>query len=220
MPHPYAASDVLHVLCGTGQLDTLSTADRASYASQINSFQRPDGFFDEADANGVSGGSLWHAAGDITAGLSILGSQPLRNNQMFENIAVTPSLWEPTVLQLLNVDATAPPSNISAGCSSGYPCAQNIASLASWWTQTNNSTAGLTRHAPFLTWYYKYLRSATDPATGLWCTTAQIAKHGQINCIGGSFHIDFVMQNVVMYPENAPLATDATFAYAAKVISY
>ena len=59
-----------------------------------------------------------------------------------------------------------PPRNITAGCADGYPCAQNIASLASWWIQTNTSQHGLARHAPFLSWYYKYLRAQTDPGTG------------------------------------------------------
>ena len=97
MPHPYAPSDVLHVLCGTGQLGTLSAADKAAYVRQIQSFQRADGFFQRADASGLAGGSLWHAAGYVTAGLSILGAQPLRNNALFEKIATDESLWVPTV---------------------------------------------------------------------------------------------------------------------------
>lgn len=101
---------------------------------------------------------------------------------------------EPTVHALLHADDALPPMNISSGCSEGYSCAQNIASLASWWIQTNSSQNGIVRHAPFLTWYYQYLRAQTDPVTGLWCIPSQIKKHGEINCIGGSFHIDFIMQ--------------------------
>jgi hypothetical protein len=219
VPHPYAASDVLHVLCGTGQLDTLSPAERQAYIEQIQSFQRPDGFFNDSDSNGHAGGSMWHAAGYVTAGLSILGAQPLRKNLMFERIAATPSLWEPTVHGLLHADDTLPPVNISSGCHEGYSCAQNIASLASWWIQTNASTNGLVRHEKFLTWYFKYLRAQTDPETGLWCIKSQIQKHGEMNCIGGSFHIDFVMQNVVMHPQNAPPGTDATFVFPDKVLN-
>ena len=219
VPHPYAPSDVLHVLCGTGQLDTLTADDRAAYIEQINSFQRPDGFFDESDAHGKAGGSMWHAAGYVTAGLSILGAQPAWNNMLFEKIASTPSLWEPTVHGLLHVDDTLPPLNITSGCHSGYDCAQNIASLASWWIQTNQSMGGLVRHAKFLSWYYSYLRSQTDPTTGLWCIPSQVAKHGEMNCIGGSFHIDFVMQHVVMYPNHAPPGTDAKFAYPSRVLN-
>ena len=74
-------------------------------------------------------------------GLSILGAQPERNNLMFERIASTPSLWEPTVHGLLHADDAQPPDNITSGCHEGYACAQNIASLASWWIQTNASTA-------------------------------------------------------------------------------
>ena len=59
--------------------------------------------------------------------------------------------------------------------------------------------------------------------SGLWsllrCTPSQRAKHGEINCIGGSFHIDFVMQNVVLFPANAPPGTDATFAYPSLVLN-
>lgn len=223
VPHPYAASDVLHVLCGTGQLGTLSPAERESYATQIQGFQRADGFFDNADAPGKgaagSGGSLWHAAGYVTAGLSILKVQPSRNNQLFERIASTPSLWQPTVHGLLHRDDADPGMNITSGCGEGYACAQNIASLASWWIQTNTSQRGLVRHAPFLSWYFAYLRNQTDPKTGLWCIPNQVKKHGEMNCIGGSFHIDFVMQNVVMFPHNAPPGTDASFAYAAAVLN-
>ena len=151
--------------------------------------------------------------------LSILGAQPERNNVMFEKIASTPSLWEPTVHGLLHADDAQPPDNITSGCHEGYACAQNIASLASWWIQTNASTAGLVRHREFLSWYFRYLRAQTDPATGLWCIPSQIKKHGEINCIGGSFHIDFVMQNVVLHPEHAPPGTDASFAYPAAVLN-
>ena len=219
VPHPYAPSDVLHVLCGTGQLDVLTAADRAAYVEQIQGFQQADGFFADRDSKGKKGGSAWHAAGYVTAGLSILGAQPLRNNDMFERIAATPSLWAPTVHALLHADDAAPPANISAGCHEGYACAQNIASLASWWIQTNASTGGLVRHAPFLSWYFQYLRNEADPATGLWCTPEQAAKHGEINCIGGSFHIDFIMQHVLMFPEHAPPGTDGTFAWPSQVLN-
>ena len=56
--------------------------------------------------------------GYVTAGLSLLGRQPLRRNALFDTIASTPALWEPTVRSLLRPE-TAPniPFNISAGCS-------------------------------------------------------------------------------------------------------
>ena len=40
-----------------------------------------------------------------------------------------------------------------------------------------------------------------------------------MNCIGGSFHIDFVMQHVVMYPQHAPPGTDASFGTRTHCIS-
>ena len=52
------------------------------------------------------------------------------------------------------------------------------------------------RHADFVRWYLQYLTSKADPKTGLWCTDEQRQKRGLINCIGGSFHIDFVFQFV------------------------
>ena len=52
------------------------------------------------------------------------------------------------------------------------------------------------RYRSFVDWYLKFLRDQADPSTGLWCTPAQKAKYGTINCIGGSFHIDFVFQCV------------------------
>lgn len=119
-PHPYATSDVAHVLCFTNQLGNLSAADRDSWAAAINKFQRSNGFYDNTDANGVSGGTLWHAAGYVPAGLTLLGRAPLRRNTLLDTIAATRSLWEPTVSALLNVDGLPTiPTNISSGCSSG-----------------------------------------------------------------------------------------------------
>jgi len=218
-PHPYAASDVLHAMCFTGQLgDLLTTAsDRDAYAAAINGFQRADGFY----ATGTpAGGSLWHAAGYVTAGLAILGRSPLRSNTLFDHIAETPGLWQPTVDALLNVDASGapPPFNITAGCSSGYSCAQNIASLLSWQVMTNDSKAhggGMARHAAFASWYLQYLAAHADPVSGLWCSEAQRQLHGLINCIGGSFHIDFVFQFLTLHPDYVTAGDSARFPHAA-----
>jgi len=199
LPHPYAPSDVAHVLCFTDQLK-LSEEEKDSWESVINNFQREDGFFDNADTAGVEGGSLWHAAGYVTAGLSLIDRQPHRRNTMFEHIAATPSLWESTLHALLNVDSESPPFNISSGCNSGYSCAQNVASLLSWFIQTNSSTGTIDSYAPFVRWYFSYLTEQADPNTGFWCTTEQQMKHGQINCVGGSFHIDFIFQYIVLHP--------------------
>lgn len=208
MPHPYATSDVAHVLCFVNQLDDYvkDEAAKDAWAKVINSYQRDDGFFENADKSGHEGGSLWHAAGYIPAGLVLLDRQPLRNNALFEHIASTPTLWEPTISALLNEDATPAPFNITSGCNSGYSCAQNIASLVSWFVQTNGSSAfggGVVRHKAFIHWYLQFLQKQADPITGLWCTEAQQQKKGKINCIGGSFHIDFVFQFLVLHPEFA-----------------
>jgi hypothetical protein len=153
MPHPYATSDVAHVLCFTGQLGNLTNEDRTAWAAVINSFQREDGFYDNTDAAGVSGGSLWHAAGYVPAGLSLLGQAPLRRNIMFDTIAATKALWEPTISALLERDERhSIPNNISSGCGSGYDCAQNIASLMSWQIMTNASFGGLSIYADFVEW--------------------------------------------------------------------
>lgn len=136
-PHPYATSDVAHVLCFTNQLTTLSDADKDSYAARINQWQRDDGFFDNGNP---AGGSLWHAAGYVPAGLHILERQVLKPNILFDHIASTPVLWQPTVQGLLDVDAVPAPENITSGCSNGYSCAQNIASLVAWQVITNNNS--------------------------------------------------------------------------------
>lgn len=132
--------------------------------------------------------------GYVTAGLTLLDRSPKSKNIMFEEIASSPSLWAATVDALLNIDAHAAPDNITSGCKDGYQCAQNIASLLSWFIQTNSSTGGLSRYPEFISWYLGHLAQKADPSTGLWCTEAQKREHGTINCIGGSFHIDFVFQ--------------------------
>jgi hypothetical protein len=138
-PHPYATSDVAHVLCFVSQLDSsLSPSDRDAYAARINQWQQADGFYDPGDP---PGGSLWHAAGYVPAGLHLVGRDPLRRNELFDRIAATPALWEPTVAALLDADAQLPPANISAGCSDGYSCGQNVASLLAWQIITNGSAA-------------------------------------------------------------------------------
>ena len=93
-----------------------------------------------------------------------------------------------------------------------------LTELGGRWIQTNASVGGLSRHQPFLRWYFSYLREAVNASSGLWCTEQQIAKRGVLNCIGGSFHIDFVMQNVVLHPEHAPPGTDASWAHPAAVL--
>lgn len=47
----------------------------------------------------------------------------------------------------------------------------------------------------------RYLTSKVDPVTGLWCTDAQKKAKGVIDCIGGSFHIDFVFAYAQAHPE-------------------
>ena len=106
----------------------------------------------------------------VSAGLSLLGHAPLRRNTLFDTIASSSALWEPTVAALLERDEhPSIPYNISSGCGSGYDCAQNIASLMSWQIMTNSSFGGLARYADFVRWYYHFLTSRADPVTGLWC---------------------------------------------------
>lgn len=211
-PHPYAASDVLHVLCFTGQMN-LSEADKDQFASAINAFQHADGFF---DVGTPSGGSMWHAAGYVTAGLSLIDRFPALPNVMFDRIAATPSLWAQTVDALLDEDVTPAPSNITSGCSEGYSCAQNIASLVAWQILTNGSHAhggGMVKYAKFVSWYLQHLTAQADSRSGLWCTEAQRKKHGEINCIGGSFHIDFVFQFLSLHPEYIAKGDSARFPF-------
>jgi hypothetical protein len=108
-PHPYATSDVAHVLCFTRQLGKYVATETAkdSWASVINSFQRDDGFYDNSDASNTSGGSLWHAAGYVPAGLTLLGRQPLRPNKLFEQVC-TSSLGSSSVPLVLRIILHAP----------------------------------------------------------------------------------------------------------------
>lgn len=196
-PHPYSPSDVAHVLCFTGQLD-LTDAEADAWADHINSFQLPPGssrngadatgFFENSDSKGVTGGTLWHAAGYVPAGLALIKRMPKYHNTLFEKIAGTPAMWQPWVDALLNANIKPPPANISSGCNDGYPCAQNIASPMAWLMMTNRNGS----FASFQDWYFRYLKSKVDPSTGLWCTPEQKAQKGVGDCIGGSFHIDFV----------------------------
>eukprot|EP00041_Stephanoeca_diplocostata_P005893 m.70808 g.70808 ORF g.70808 m.70808 type:complete len:401 (-) comp16059_c0_seq8:1282-2484(-) len=207
IPHPYSPSDVLHVLCFTGRLGGLNDTDKNVFASAIKSFQRSDGFFDHEDSHGQSGGSLWHAAGYVTAGLTLIDRFPLYRNTLFEAIVSDTAVWQATIDALLNVDSKKPPMNISSGCSTGYPCAQNIASLMSWFMMTNASTNGLGRHVNFVNDYYTFLAGKADASSGLWCSDDQRKKNGLINCIGGSFHIDFVFQHHTLV---SPAQRDST----------
>lgn len=110
----------------------------------------------------------------MTAGLSLLERQPLKKNLMFERVAGDETLWKQTIDALLNADVSKPPYNISSGCDEGYACAQNIASMLSWFIQTNSSTGGLARHRSFADGYFPYLSSKADlTKTGLWYDTIQ-----------------------------------------------
>ena len=69
-------------------------------------------------------------------------------NTLFEQLAGgSEAGWAAWAEALLNVDAAPAPLNISAGCDTGYKCAQNIAAPMAWLMLTgrNGSFLGFER---------------------------------------------------------------------------
>jgi hypothetical protein len=192
-PHAYGAAGVVHALSVVGQLETaLNASARAAVAAVATAFEnRTTGFYRLEGAEESTGFQPWHSGGWVLSALRLLGAAggawPPATAQAFA--AAGPRVWEDTLMQMLNgsfiSSSSGQPLNVWAGSHkvAALP-AQLIISEPSW----------ATVYAPFFTWLWAFLRAAASPEWGYWCINPAVNPPPPSNvCLGGAFHIAFVL---------------------------
>jgi hypothetical protein len=90
----------------------------------MNGFQNASGFYTLA-AHESGGWEPWHATGDASAAMHILGARPARRNTLYDTIASEPALWEKTFRPLLEPRPLPNP----AGCDHFHQCAHKLVAI-------------------------------------------------------------------------------------------
>ena len=190
-PHAYGAAGVVHALSVVGQLNTLLNASaRAAVAAVATAFEnRSTGFYALAGAEEGAGYQPWHSGGWVLSALRLLGAAagagPPAAADAFA--AAGPAVWEATLMQMLNGSALAGgrPVTVWAGSHkvAALP-AQLIISQPRW----------ATVYGPFFDWLWAFLAARASPEWGYWCINPAVNPPPPSNvCLGGAFHIAFVL---------------------------
>lgn len=181
-PTLYGSADAAHVLATTGLLANLSAAERSAWAAQINTFQDPATGFYRLQPWEQAGLQPWHAGAYATAALVLLGAQPARPLAWAVSVAEGgPAAWAAEFDGLLN--ATTPT------CPSIWCMGHKVAAFPAALLMTR----GASRDAAFFSWWAgKFLKSAVDPKTAMWCQRPEWGPPS-VACLGGAFHMDFVL---------------------------
>eukprot|EP00937_MAST-01D_sp_MAST-1D-sp2_P003255 g3255.t1 len=161
-PALYGSIDVIHVLATVGALPNASRV-RDAWAAQIDSFQNASGFY----AHGTSN-SRYHAMGEATAALALLGRRPRFNNSAYEAFAARgPADWAPFFdsLYFNNCTDCFPSEPGKRGCGSSiHGCGQVIGSYPSVLAYTTGR-----KHEAFIRWWAGWIAGRTSPRTGTLC---------------------------------------------------
>lgn len=176
----YGSADVAHILAIANQLNATST-QAAEWASVLNSFSNSSGFFNAQPWETPCGFVPWHSSAYAIAALTLLGHQPTNAPAWAVDIAADPALWNSTFVSLLNATcsgctiwnrahkiAAIPASLMMTGLNNSYP------SFMQWWSET-------------------FLSAYLDASNGYWCERPSWAPPEHVDCMGGAFHMDFVL---------------------------
>ena len=186
IPHAYGSAGVVHALSVVGQLDSLFNASaRAAMGAVANSFENATtGFYELSGHEESTGYQPWHSGGWVLSALRLLGvaaAAPPATAVAFA--AAGADVWEPTMMRLLNgsesrLDVWAASHRIAS-----LP-AQLIMSDASW----------ARSYAPFFDWLWPFLNATSSATWGYWCLNPAVNPPPPSNvCLGGAFHIAFVL---------------------------
>ena len=185
----YGSVDVIHVLGTTGLLDTLNNSLRDAWAAQLGRYQNSSGFYDPAPSHN----SLYHAMGEATASLALLGRKPRFNNSAYEAFATeqpTPApsggtepaqqRWQRFFdgLYFNNCSGVIPGRAVGCG-SSIHSCGQVIGSYPSVLAYTTG-----TAYKPFIDWWSGWIAARTNNASGTLCPLNR-SKSDLYDSLGG-----------------------------------
>ena len=185
-PHAYGTAGVVHALSVVGQLDSLCNASaRAAMGAVANSFENATtGYYELSGPEVDTGYQPWHSGGWVLSALRLLGvaaAAPPATAVAFA--AAGADVWEATMMRLLNG---------SEGGLAVWPASHRIASLPAQLIMSDASWAST--YAPFFDWLWPFLNATSSPSWGYWCINPAINPPPPSNvCLGGAFHIAFVL---------------------------
>ena len=171
-PSLYGSVDVIHVLATTGALAAgplvLNGSLRDAWAAELSRHQNSSsGFYDP----GPSGHSVYHAMGEATAALALLGRRARYNNSAYGALASEaypgegPPRWQRFFDSLYFNNCTGVRPGGKPGCGKSiHGCGQVIGSYPAVLAYT---TGG--EHAAFIRWWSGWLAARTSRETGTLC---------------------------------------------------
>jgi hypothetical protein len=208
-PHAYGAAGVVHALSVVRQLDTLlSASDRAAAAAVANSFEDPaTGYYALSGGEAAAGYQPWHSGGWVLSALRLLGAAgaaPPATALAFA--AAGPALWEATLMQALNGSLVAGGRPVTV-----WAASHKVASLPA--QLIISSPAWATAYAPFFDWLWPFLARAASPRWGFWCMNPAVnPPPPSAVCLGGAFHLAFVLACGGQPLPHAPQMLNSTLA--------
>jgi len=189
VPHAYGAAGVVHALSVVAQLDVLNSSVRAAVAMVVNSFEdAATGYYELSGAEATAGYQPWHSGGWVLSALRLLGAEgaaPPATAVAFA--AAGPAVWEATLMQALNGSLMAGGRPVTV-----WAASHKVASLPAQLIISSPSWA--TAYAPFFGWLWPFLARTASPRWGYWCINPAVNPPPPSNvCLGGAFHIAFVL---------------------------
>lgn len=178
VPDIYGTIDVVHVLGTVGQLASFSDRQRDAWAATVNSFQDAStGFF--ATEHGAPGHQPFHAAGEATASLALLGRRPRFNITNFTTLAEGgEASWQAFYAPLVRANGTACYKK-KLGGNNIHSCGQILGAAPAVLAYTSGS-----QYMHFLRWWAAFIAHHTDRDLGVICPIDN-STLAQYECLGG-----------------------------------
>ena len=190
VPHAYGTAGVVHALSVVGQLSELYNASaRAAMGAVGNTFEnKSTGYYTLSGPEANAGFQPWHSGGWVLSALRLLGTAaawPPATAIAFARSGAAE--WEATMMQMLNGSfiSGGKPLNV-------WAASHKIASLPAQLIISAPDWAVL--YAPFFEWLWSFLAATASPQWGFWCINPAVNPPPPSNvCLGGAFHIGFVL---------------------------
>ena len=171
----YGTLDVIHAMHSVGQLDRLNSTARRRWKDTIDAYQSPEtGFYSVSED--APGRQPYHAAGEATAALALLGLMPKYNNSNFSSLATADAqAWH----QLYDPLYDSACYSKKLGGNNIHSCGQQIGAIPAVLAYTSGH-----EHSDFIHWWVEWVDNHTDPVLGVLCPI-QNSTYAHYECIGG-----------------------------------
>lgn len=201
VPALYGTIDVVHVLATVGQLDHLSETFKDAWSAQMNSFQNATtGFYIDKAEYTTPGTQPYHAAGEATASLALLGRSPRFNNSMYIALARKgPAEWQAFFDSFYHGTSTERAGLYCKSKSGIHACGQVIGSIPSVLAYTTGKD-----HAEFIRWWAGWIAERTDKQTGTLCPAEN--RQTWFDCLGGGMATHGIQLGLQKSGYNFPLS--------------